>query len=54
MMAIIWKRIGRADYFYGKYNFNTQAEKNFVNVLALKIAQQEDVDTWVEEVEVNK
>lgn len=51
MKAIIWKIIDGHEYFYGKFNFNTKDEKNYVNCLSDSIRTMEDVGTRVEEVE---
>lgn len=39
------------EYVYGTYSFNTPEEKNKVNELAMRIREERDCYTYIEEVE---
>lgn len=49
-MAEVVMIIDGIEYVYGKYPFSTQAERNNVNELAMKIRNERDVATYVREV----
>lgn len=51
MKAKIIMSFGCEEYVYGTYNFNTPEEKNRVNELAMKIRNERDCHTHIEEVE---
>lgn len=40
------------EYVYGTYDFNTPEEQNKVNELAMKVREERDCYTYIEEVEV--
>lgn len=51
MKAKLIMNIEGEEYVYGTYNFNTPEEKNRVNELAMKIRDERDCHTYIEEVE---
>lgn len=51
MKAIIWKIIDGNEYFYGKYEYSTKDERNYVNCLSESIRDMEGVATRIERVE---
>lgn len=51
MQAKIVMVIGDEEYVYGTYPFNTSAEKNKVNELAMKIRDERECCIYIKEVE---
>ena len=51
MQAKIIMLIDDEEYVYGTYSFNTSAEKNKVNELAMIIRDERECYTYIKEVE---
>ncbi len=49
MKAEIVMVFGKTESQYGTYDFNTDAEKNRVNELAIKIGEERECQTFVRE-----